>query len=504
MGRRPLGLRTRLLGALVLTAVVSLLIAALALLPPLEQRLRNDGENSVLNAVAAAQPRFQNSKLVPQDRGTGLPNASALLNQMTALRRATGAQVSVFDQTLEQIAITGPDDEDFPDDNYNDVARALATQRENYSLINDALIVSQPIRIGGRLYGLDVRKRLSYVASAVDTVQNAFLEAAGAGLLVALLLGIGLSGRLLRRLDRLRDATQALERDGPDAAPPSDAVRDEIGDLSRSFARMHERLRLQEDARRAFVATASHELRTPLASLSGILELLEDDLSGDNIDIEDARERTARAMEQSRRLSALATDLLDLSRLDAEVDLRVEPLELGELCRAVAAEFELRAKQAQVHLDIRFPAGPCWVSGDPGSVARIIRILIDNALRVSPAQSAIHIETSHNEGWASAVVYDEGPGVPEPDRQRIFERFQRGSTTAGQGGFGLGLAIGRELAVRMNGELRLSNGSLASGGQAPGPPTPSARTPADNGFHGARFELRLPLPVAGVQDGDGS
>src|SRR6202166_2894990 len=107
---------------------------------------------------------------------------------------------------------------------------------------------------------------------------------------------------------------------------------------------MHSRLRQQEDARRAFVATASHELRTPLTSLDGMLELLADDLEREPIDLTDARERVARARQQSRRLASLASDLLDLSRIDALFALRREPVELTETARAVAAEFDSRAR----------------------------------------------------------------------------------------------------------------------------------------------------------------
>ncbi len=242
---------------------------------------------------------------------------------------------------------------------------------------------------------------------------------------------------------------------------------------------MHARLRRQEAARRAFVATASHELRTPLASLDGMLELLEDDLSTEHLDLGDARERAAHAREQSRRLSRLASDLLDLSRLDAEVELRSEPLELGELCRAVAAEFELAAAERRATLRVRPPAEPCWAQADPGAVARIVRILLDNALRIAPEESGIDVEVSAEEPWAQLSVRDRGPGVPLAERELIFERFQRGSTTGGRGGFGLGLAIGRELASRMGGELELMDSDVIAYSTVP----PES---------GARFRLRLP------------
>ena len=200
-----------------------------------------------------------------------------------------------------------------------------------------------------RYFVLEVIKHVDYLATANGVVRTAFLYAALVGLGVALILGVALSSRLLRRLRLLRDASRSLdEPDLTHARRAEDTVSDEIGELAQAFATMHERLRQQEDARRAFVATASHELRTPLASLDGMLELLAEDLSVDPIDLVDARERVARARVQSRRLAGLATDLLDLSRIDAQLDLRSEPVELVETARAVTAEFDLRAHEREV------------------------------------------------------------------------------------------------------------------------------------------------------------
>src|ERR1700690_1310895 len=200
---------------------------------------------------------------------------------------------------------------------------------------------------------------------------------------------------------------------------------DEIGELARAFATMHARLYQQEGSRRAFVATASHELRTPLTSLDGMLELLADDLAREPIDLVDARERVARAQQQSRRLGGLASDLLDLSRLDAALELRSEPVELGETARAVAAGFDARAREGQIALPLDEVGGQTWAQADPGSVARIVRILLDNALRVAPAGSMIRVAIGP--GAIPAIeVSDEGPGVHDDERELIFERFQRG------------------------------------------------------------------------------
>jgi signal transduction histidine kinase len=337
--------------------------------------------------------------------------------------------------------------------------------------------VAVPFRNGGTWYVLAVRRRIDEIPGAVNTVRNAFLTAALAGLALTLILAIPLAATIVRRLRRLRQAALRLAQEGPGVAVPVDRARDEVGDLARTFATMQARLQHQEEARRAFVATASHELRTPLTSLEGMLELLDDDLRSDQPDLDDARSLLERARVQSRRLGRLAADLLDLSRIDAEVELRSEPVELGELSRAVLAEFELGTAERGITTALDDSGGSVWALGDPGSVARILRILLDNAVRVSSDGAEVRVELLNGE-HASLSVHDHGPGVPPEERELIFERFQRGRGTAGRAGFGLGLAIGRELAERMGGLLVLE--------EPQGP--------------GATFTLRLPAAQAPEED----
>ena len=121
----------------------------------------------------------------------------------------------------------------------------------------------------------------------------------------------------------------------------------------------------------------------------------------------------------------------------------------------MAAEFALRARDRDVSLTIVPPTGPVWASGDPGAIARVARILIDNALRFSPPRAAVTVVAAYHGDQATLEVSDAGPGVPEDERELVFERFQRGTRTGGEGGFGLGLAIGRELARQLDGELAL-------------------------------------------------
>jgi signal transduction histidine kinase len=449
----PAGLRPRLVAALVLTAAVTLAAAALALLQPLQERLREQTASSARAATLTARPGLERALA----RGDAFGEVLRLANRLDA-------RVRIYDplrvEAVEDVG-TGPD-------GLLQAYRALRERRAIVAIGDEDVRVAARLRTGQVLI---VGKRFTDVEATVAEVRDAFLVAALVGLAVAAVLGFALSATLLARLARLRAAALANE------PVPPDPTRDEVGDLARALAAMQDGLRRQEDARRTFVATASHELRTPLTSVQGMLELLDEDIERGDVDLEDAHAQIQRAQRQLRRLEHLAGDLLDLSRLDAEVVLRCEPVELGEVCRAVGAEFERRAGERGVRLAVVPPIGPCWGRGDANAVARIVRILLDNALRFAPPGTAVRVVTAYHGEQATVEVADRGPGVPATERERIFARFQRGTATGGEGGFGLGLAIGRELAERLGGSLVLASGD--------GP--------------GARFVLSLPieLPAGG-------
>jgi signal transduction histidine kinase len=459
------GMRSRMLGALVLTALVTLAAAALALLAPLESAFKNDSRQLGEGRVTVDRARLAN---LPVNRD-GEPGGPALDRDLDAFFYQNGATYVVWDDQLTRI-----DDTDRADRKPADkippavVRKALHPPRgvtTPYTLRGDVLVVAIRYRaqkygepdVGGRYFVLEMIQHVDAVTTADGVVRTAFLYAALVGLAVAIMLGIALSSRLVRRLRLLRDASRSLDEGDLTALGVSrDEVPDEIGELARSFTTMRERLLQQEQARRVFVATASHELRTPLTSLEGALELLEDDLEDEGVDLSDARERVASARRQARRLSSLAKDLLDLSRIDAQLELRSEPVELGEIARAVAAEFDQRAKECDVSVVLDTAGRPSWAQADPASVARVVRILLDNGLRFAPPHSTITVAIGSSPEESAIEVTDQGPGVPADERELIFERFQRGRRPNDEGGFGLGLAIGSELAARMNGALVLA------------------------------------------------
>ena len=467
--RRSFGLRPRLVLALVLTAAVTLGVAALALLSPLQDRLRAQAERNLRASALTARPGFEEAV----NEGDGIRLLARDLQRRTGASRVVVDDQVFGDERLADTAAAGT-----PDNQLNlALLRTLRLYRTTLTSGPDGATIAVPLNVESEEpHVLAVRRTVDDAAAVVDEVRGAFLTAALVGLAVAVLLGLAVVTTLLRRLERLRGVARRITTDGPmAAAAPVDNAGDEVGDLARTLAAMQRGLQRQEAARRTFVATASHELRTPLTSLGGTLELLAEDLRDGRVDLADAQEQIALAQNEVGRLTHLATDLLDLSRLDSDQPLRNEPVELEELSRAVGAEFAARARELGVELDVRSPPGPCWGLGDPGALARIVRILLDNALRFAPRGTTVRISPSYHGESATIDVADAGPGVPGDERDLIFERFRRGSATGGEGGFGLGLAIGRELAQRLGGGLTLDS--------------PNGTGP----LRGARFVLSVPI-----------
>jgi signal transduction histidine kinase len=476
-----IGLRARFVAALIATAAATLAVAALTLLSPLEHRLRNDELRFLTENTLAAVPALHDI-----EGGQLVPNSRQLRSFARHLERRTGARVVLFDQAGQVLVDSDPDAARAEQGPFDDVSRALQTGRRVRGIREAGpggeARVALPVDLGGQAVVIALRHSLEQTHSAVRVVRRAFLVAAIVGLGIAVLLGITLATALLRRLRRLRDAARALAEEGLHHDLPPEPARDEVGELARALSAMRERLHREEEVRRAFIATASHELRTPLASLDAMLELVDDDLRAEPADLGDAGPRVWAAREQTRRLIALANDLLELTRLDTGFELRKEPVELREICRAVAAELAIRAEELQVPLELDGQRTPCWVAGDPDSIARIARILLDNALRFSPEGRPVTIAVSCADGSGIVAVEDAGPGVRPDERELVFERFKRGTGAGSEGGFGLGLAIGSELAERMGGALHLAD--------------------ADRG---ARFVLRLPSvasPAAGEEAHD--
>ena len=324
--------------------------------------------------------------------------------------------------------------------------------------------VAEPIRDGGVLSRVVVfSSPLSDVQGNVALIRRQILIAAAFGLLFALAGGFLVSRTIARRVKLLEQGAERVAAGDFTAVFP--AVKDdELGQLARALDDMQRQLAQVETARRRFIATASHELRTPIFSLGGFLELLEDE----ELDEDTRREFIAVVREQVARLGKLATDLLDLSRLEAgSLELRPEETDLGELASRVTAEFAPAVDKHDSTLELHIGGEAIEAVCDPERVAQILRILIDNALTHTPTGTGVVVTAARENGAVRLGVCDDGPGIGSAAKDRVFEPF---FTSDDAQGSGLGLAIARELAERMRGSLDVET--------APGRTTFSLELPA--------------------------
>jgi signal transduction histidine kinase len=287
---------------------------------------------------------------------------------------------------------------------------------------------------------------LTDVEENVAVVRRRILTAGGLALIGALLAGYWVAQALSRRVKRLEVAAGRVARGDFAARFPVDSA-DELGQLALALDRMQRQLAELDSARKRFIATASHELRTPIFSLGGFLELLADE----ELDEDTRRSFVQEVREQVDRLGKLATDLLDLSRLEAgSLELRSETTDVAEICRMVAGEFAPAAAQQESDLKLDLPDEALEATCDPERLAQIMRILIDNALRHTPDRTGVVVSAGRDGGGVRLAVTDSGPGIRRGDLERVFEPFYTSDDARGSG---LGLAIARELAERMNGRL---------------------------------------------------
>ena len=280
-----------------------------------------------------------------------------------------------------------------------------------------------------------------------------FLAASAATVVVAIAVGDRLSRRITRPLVDADAVTRRIAAGDLDVAvevPPS--ADPEVASLASSINALAESLARSRGLERQFLLSVSHDLRTPLTSIRGFAEAITDGATEDH-------ERAAKVIAaESRRLERLVGDLLDLAKLDARrfsLDLRA--VDVTEVVTDTAEGFRPAADEAGVVLELDAPHGAPFVArADPDRLAQVVANLVENALKF--ARSRIGVAVGGSGDRVEIVVVDDGPGIPEPELPRVFERlYQSRRTPARQVGSGLGLAIVAELVAAMGGTVRASS-----------------------------------------------
>ena len=311
-------------------------------------------------------------------------------------------------------------------------------------------------------------RSLAHVDSTIDRVWLLIAGGILGGTLLAVFAGVAIAGRAMRPIASLTATAReiAATRD-PSQRMPEPSNDDEVGELARTLENMLRSLDAARTERegamqkqREFVADASHELRTPLTSVLANLELLQASLGA--ADQAEDREIVDSALRSSRRMGRLVGDLLLLARADAGRMAAHRRVDLAEIAGDAAAEAAplMGRREFLVEND-----RPLRVEGSRDELHRMVLNLLDNAIRHTQADACIELTLREDGSDAVVEVADNGPGIPEPMRTQVFDRFVRGqgpADTARGNGTGLGLAIVSAVAASHGGSVKAAES--ASGG----------------------------------------
>ncbi len=423
-----------------------------------ERRLTSDLQHDAFSLAIRSQE--------PLDADTADASQIATLQTLAERYRSrAGGRVVIVDRRGLSVAdsnLASPTGRDFT--TRPEVQQALAGAevsgtRLSHTLGMQLLYVALPV---GSATGIKGAVRITYPASVVDDqIRHIWLLLAATGGVVlglVFLVSLILSQSMTRPLADLERAAEGLG--GGDLATRATVPKGpaELTVLAESFNATAARLEQLVGAQRAFVADASHQLRTPLAAMRLRLENVEADVHGA------AAEDLEGALAEVSRLSRLVDGLLVLARAEQSVS-AVVPVFVDEVIDGRCDAWEAFAVEKHVRVEASVEGEPV-ARVTPGRLEQVVDNLLNNALEVAPAGSAVRVTAAARGDWVEVRVSDEGPGMSAEERTRAFDRFWQTAPArrAGRpdGHFGLGLAIVHELVVGDGGEIQLD--AAANGG----------------------------------------
>jgi signal transduction histidine kinase len=419
-------------------------------------RLESDVERDAFTLAIRAEETIEQ----PGTAGS----AEELLALVDRYEDETGGRVVIVDSSGEVLADSdplAPEEQDSNFANRPEIAEALDGHeaigtRHSDTLGGDLLYVAIPVLSGTEVTGAI---RVTYPMSFVnDRIRNNWLLLAATGgvvLLAVLLVSLWLARSFTRPVADLESAAARLGAGDLTTRAAVPTTPPEIRVLAEEFNRTAAQLEQLIDAQREFVADASHQLRTPLAALRLRLENLENNLEpGAYEDLEGAQAEV-------RRLSRLVDGLLVLAQSERAGTARVA-IDVREVIEGRREAWGAFASERNVTIDALIQDAPL-ARATSGRLEQVLDNLLNNALEVAPAGSHVTLTAGTRGGRVELRVIDAGPGMSDAERARAFDRFWRATSSAdANGGFGLGLAIVRQLVAADGGEVHLD--ASAAGG----------------------------------------
>ncbi len=314
------------------------------------------------------------------------------------------------------------------------------------------LTVGIPIQLndGTVLGGILVSLPVPEIHQVRAGVIQIFLFSVSLVFLVSLVIIYTMSARITRPLKALNSASKAIA-DGHLERRVSLSEQNEIGELGDSFNKMADSIQRLEDMRRSFVANVSHDLRTPMTTITGFVGGM---LDG-TIPPEKHEQYLTIVLDETKRLSRLVTDLLDISKMEqGSFSLEIRELDINELLRLTLIKLEKRITEKNIHLTMNFQSENQRVLADKDSIQRVLTNLLDNAIKFTEEGGFIDVRTGLTDRYKVFVsIQNSGAGIDGEDLKHIFDRFYKSDKSRSQdkNGTGLGLFIVKNI-IKSHGE----------------------------------------------------
>lgn len=490
---RSWSLRTRLAALTAAVVIVSIVVITLAaftsvsqiLYLEIDKNLQNQAQNIIDSGVEfPAEHSYEDGRYVPNFQETSnrmnvlvIPAAETGIKQpgsSSDSTQATDAE-SESSSSLEPVTpgIQGTQglstftaDPDSPVDHEFDneevfegvlspVQMAVVRGEQSFSFSTEGSMRIYAVRAPDSRVVV-VQQDIEFSKEALNSLRIVLILIGVTGALAAIIAGMAVGSAGVQPIDRLRRAANRVAETGELRQIPVES-NDELGSLTRSYNAMMRALQVSTEKQRDLVADAGHELKTPLTSLRTNIELLVMASRAENpaLSEQDRADLERDVIAQINEMSTLIGVLVDLAREDS-MPLTTAEVDLEEVFADSLERVERR--RPDVHFDVHLV--PWVVVGDEFSLSRAIRNLLDNAAKWSPQGGTVRVWmqpiSNANSDTPTAVeirIADSGPGIPEEDRAKVFERFYRSIQSRSMPGSGLGLAIVKQVILRHNGAI---------------------------------------------------
>jgi len=331
-----------------------------------------------------------------------------------------------------------------------------AAAKGNYAyLVRDSIAYfTSPIIFEDNTIGiLEFIYPMSFLESLIMGVGNILLISGIIFAVLMSLISIYIASRLTKPINKL--AAAAKNYANRVFTPVEIKGSDEISQLSRSFNAMGAQLQDYIQRQKQFVSNVSHELRTPLTAIKGYSEFLADEI-GDNPDLKKA---VFHLINESDRLAKLVDEVLTLSRLETgREEFHFNRLNLSNLVKDTIDKMLLRAQKYEIEI-ISNIMPEVYIKGDKEKLVQILVNLLDNAFKYSPSLSTVRVSLYKDTSEAILMIVDQGIGIPEKDRSKVFQRFYRAENAYNISGTGLGLSIVKQFVDAHKGSIKLTAGA---------------------------------------------